>query len=440
MISMLLFYLSQLSTLVLSFAYMPVLSFVGYQIIYFMYHPARWWYGGVPSLRYSLVFSLLVLGHAALYKIRGNGLRFGTSPPVICMFLLVAWYGAVNLWAFSPITHAFAFEHFVKTVVIAAAAYCLCDTRKGLDYLMIGYVLGAAYIGYYAYQFGRTGGGRVEGIGMVDSPDVNDVAAMLAPAAVFALHLFWRYEKLWQRVLVVIAGAFIVNSLVLMSSRGAFLGVSLGSAYYMGRLFFAPVPVPNLKAKVIGIGLAGVLGLLYVVDDIAISRFASLREEARVEDTSRQRGSTRIYFWLAAFEMTKDYPLGLGAGGFVLNSHRYIREDVDTGRSRNRAAHSSWFQTLTEVGYPGFALFAGMLGFVGLGLGKARKQMVLNGDNRGFFVVVGVQSACLAYLVAMTFIDRMRAEALYWLVLMGAAAYQIYFVGTFQQKNQGRKR
>ena len=427
MISAILFFAAQLSSLALAFTTLPIWIFFGYQIIYFMYHPNRWWYYSVPSLRYSLLFSLAVITTAFIWRARGRGLRILDSKPIVFLLLLLAWFFAVQIWSYSSVTHSFAAEHFVKTCVIAVAAFIICDSKKSIDVVLIGYVAGAAYLGYYTYQFGRTGYGRVEGIGTVDAPDVNDVAAMLAPAAVFALHFFWRYRSVYGRVGAVVCGAFIVNALVLMNSRGAYLGLLVGAAYYMWRLFYSRLSVENLRGKVILVGILGFLAMIYVVDDSAISRFVSLKDEAQTEPPSSESGSTRIYFWLAAIEMSKDHPMGLGAGGFVLNSHQYIREDVDTGRSRNRAVHSTWFQALTEVGYPGFILFLLMLLSAALSLEKARRLLQQENDVESYLTVIGIQAACGAFLVSITFLDRMRSEALYWLVMLAAAAAQVYY-------------
>ena len=44
-------------------------------------------------------------------------------------------------------------------------------------------------------------------VGTVDAPDVNDMAAILASASIFALHYFWRSQNLVIKSLCVIGGA-----------------------------------------------------------------------------------------------------------------------------------------------------------------------------------------------------------------------------------------
>jgi len=359
---------------------------------------------------------------------------------MIWLLLLGIYFSAVNFWAFAPTLQAFATNHFIKTIVVMFAALALCDSKRALDYYLVAFVVGAAYIGYYTLEVGRNQGNRVTGVGTVDAPDVNDMAAMLAPAAIIALHWFWQARKGIYRLLVIAAGALIVNALVLMNSRGAYLGLLVGAAYYMLRLFMTGPNIKHFRLKVIATCLAGLLSLSIVVDQSAINRFLSLTTDADLT-TEQETGSTRVFFWLAAFEMAKDFPLGRGFQSFTLNSDQYIPEGVNTGSSRNRAVHSSWFQALTEVGFPGTGLFIIMLAMTSRALIKTRRHCAGKNDISGLFTITAIEAACLSYLISMTFLDRMRAEALYWLILFASAAYQLYYLNdTKPALNKGLKR
>ena len=94
-------------------------------------------------------------------------------------------------------------------------------------------MLGCTYIGYVAKDIGRNSGGRVEGIGMVDTGgDANGVAAALAPSIVVLLYFAWQGS--WKvRVLAALCSAYVVNALVLINSRGAFLAVVAGAGLFI---------------------------------------------------------------------------------------------------------------------------------------------------------------------------------------------------------------
>ncbi|EAQ98913.1 O-antigen ligase family protein [Congregibacter litoralis] len=427
MISIAFFYLTQIITVVLSFAYMPIMAFVGYELIYFLHHESRWWINSVPDLRYSFFFSMLVLIMAVVTRARGEGLRVLAAPSFRWLYLLVFLYAATYFYSLAPALHLTTLEAYLKSIMVVSAALVLCRDRTALNYIMAGYVLGAAYIGYYIFEVGRNSGNRVEGIGTVDSPDVNGLAAMLVPAAILALHFFWTNKKPSYRFAVVIAGGLITNALVLMNSRGAYLGLGMGAAYYMYRLFGANLGIRNLRLKVIAVGLLGVIAMLSIMDKSAFDRVFSIQSESALS-AEQETGSTRVFFWMAALRMTIDHPLGRGAYAFHLSSDRYIPEGIDTGGSRRRAPHSSWFQTLSEVGFAGLFIFVMVLWSTYTMLRRCRSQLRQTQDSNGFFTIVAIEASCVGYLICMTFIDRMRAEGLHWLILFAAAAYQIYFL------------
>ena len=110
-----------------------------------------------------------------------------------------------------------------------------------------------------------------------------------------------------------------------------------------GVFFKSNVQINYKKFKVIGIVLAGLVSLSLIVDDQAITRFMSLKENTTLVK-ERQTG-LRVYFWLASLDMASDYPMGAGTGAFIALSPSTAL-DIDSGGSRNRAVHSTWFQVL----------------------------------------------------------------------------------------------
>tara|TARA_B100001013_G_scaffold339455_1_gene261510 strand:- start:673 stop:1038 length:366 start_codon:yes stop_codon:yes gene_type:complete len=106
----------------------------------------------------------------------------------------------------------------------------------------------------------------------------------------------------------------------------------------------------------------------------------------------------------------------------------YIPEGVDTGESRKRSVHSTWFETLTEIGYVGLFALIMMLYACYRTSNITKRALKERVDVDNYFKVIALQCALLAFVVAMTFMNRMRAEILYWCVLFIACAYNIYVV------------
>ncbi|MBL4705580.1 MAG: O-antigen ligase family protein [Flavobacteriales bacterium] len=144
------------------------------------------------------------------------------------------------------------------------------------------------------------------------------------------------------------------------------------------------------------------------------------------EPVEQESGATRLYFWIAAIDMAKDYPFGLGYKAFQAKAPDYVPIDVNTGAHRNRSVHSTWFQALSEIGYLGlFCVFA-ML-FSCFRATRKCKQQLFHLDNfDDYFKIVAIEAGLLTYMVGMSFMNRMTAEVLYWLILFTACAYNIY--------------
>ncbi len=396
-----------------------------------MYHEQRWWSSSIPSIGYSFFFSLVILICALFPKNRTPTSIFQLVP--LRWFLAVlAYFTIVQLWAVLPGSHGYALENFIKLSVVLLAAFKLCKTPDDLNKYLLSFAIGCAYIGFYVMETGRNAMGRVEGVGTVDAPNVNDMAAILAVGAIFCLHYFWHAKNNAQRLLILAAGGLIINALVLMNSRGSFLGVLAGSSAYLLGVMTPKVSMKYKKAKVFGLILFGLIGLISVIDEQAINRFLSIKSTTTLTE-ERESGSTRVFFWLAAADMAQDYPLGAGTYSFKLLSPQYIPESVATGRTRNRAVHSIWFQTLTEVGYIGAFFFIMMIYSTYLITKKIKKQALIEQNTDMYFIGNAVQAACITYLTAATFLDRFRAVALYMLLIFVCCAYNVYVI---QKENE----
>ncbi|MAZ04794.1 O-antigen ligase family protein [Alteromonas macleodii] len=421
MLSILMFYASQFGCYVLSLARTPAFAVVGYILIYFLYDRTRWWYFNIPEISYSFFMSATILFLAIVHKNKSPSIFKERITVFLC--LLGIYFLLANFWAVSSEIHEYDASNFIKVLLVIVASIKLVNTRNDLNIVIWSYIAGSAYIGFYILETGRTSYGRVEGIGVVDAPDVNGLAASLVIGTVFCLYYFW-VKKGFAKFAAIIAGALIVNALVLMNSRGAFLGVFIGAGWFVFHLYRSKVQIKYKKLKVILLVLTGVSCLAVVLDQSAIERMLSIKEESTLTK-DKQTGSTRVFFWLASVEMSFDYPFGGGARSFILLSPNYIPEDIDTGGSKNRAVHSTWFQGLTEVGYPGMVIFMGLLLATFFSLRRVVKRAVSENNSDKFLFAIGLEGAFFGYLTAITFLDRFRGLSLYLLILMVVAFYRI---------------
>lgn len=428
----LLFLLLFFSGVVATLTYSGVASFLLYQLVYFLNPDARWWSAQIPGISYSFVAAVLMLASLALgYRRYTEKSPWGGQPALKWMLvLLLFYYLSYVFFALVPVMHKRFTIDFTKLVIIVFTAYKLLSSEKALNASVWAYLIGATYIGYLATITGRNSGDRVEGIGVVDSPDANGVAAALVPAGVLLLYYAWMGG--WKlRLLAVVCGALIANGLVLINSRGAFLGTVAGVAPFLLLMFFSRHQQKGQKATALLIALFGISGALYVTDDQFWERMQTLQNLE-----SKESGAGRVTFWLKTFDMLEDHPMGMGVDGYNLLAPVYMDEET-RGGVEHRSVHSLWFQGLSEVGPLGFLAFLAMLGSLYRVSRKARRWVLEAGDNRKYFQLRALECALFSYLVAGSFINQFRAEILYWMILLLAAATNVFYLQHVRSREKG---
>jgi probable O-glycosylation ligase (exosortase A-associated) len=108
--------------------------------------------------------------------------------------------------------------------------------------------------------------------------------------------------------------------------------------------------------------------------------FAPQRWHSRmstIDDFNQETSAlTRIRIWQWSLDFVRDHPLG---GGFRAYEVSVIQMPPDAFNpegwiQRGRAPHSTWFEVLTELGYPGAIMFAALIGLTFLTLYRARRR------------------------------------------------------------------
>jgi hypothetical protein len=412
----------------------PVYAFLTYQMVYFFNPGKRWWSGSIPTLSYSFYTVALMAIVLALNwkKLKEN--KILATPQAKWVYLFLILHLIASNYAALPLRHELYTTFFLKLVITISIAYMLIDSIKHLNLAIIGYVFGAWYLSFYIYQIGRNSGDRVEGIGTVDSPESNGVAAALAPAIIFGIYYLWRGPNLYYKFMALIATAFTCNALILINSRGAVLGVAVGAMYFMFQLFRAKIKKGSQRAMVIVLCIGGLAGVISIADDTFLDRIITVKSESEGTKDNKDKGesgSTRVIFWMAAYELAKDHPFGTGAYGFNYFSKAYIPKDTVISEKLEsgggyKSVHSSWFSTLAEVGFPGGATLLLIFYSSFRALGKCQKVQLANNDAHGYYLMSAIKGAFITIMVCMTFLDRHRSEILYWLVLFGMASYNVY--------------
>ncbi len=435
MLNVLLFLATYFGGLFASFRFYPIFAFVVYQAVYFYNPETRWWGPSIPNISYSYYSVVCMIGLFLLNRKNLNSSNVLAIPQLRWAWLLMLLYGLAYFLSPIPSLHYEAWVFYFKMILTITIAFKLCDSKEKLNYILYGYIYGAWYISFYIYQVGRNSGGRVEQVGTVDSPDANGLAAAIAPSLVLCLYYFWVTHNKLAKAAFAIAGVFIANAIVLINSRGAFLAVAVSSLVFMYFMFTSSFQRKYQKGTAVLLLVAGIGGGLYLADDAFIERMYTLTEQTEVQE-NKETGATRMVFWGAAWDMAKDYPLGKGLRGFNLYGSSYIPENVNTGKKRTRTVHSTWFETLTEVGYLGFLMLIMMVWACYRTTQKCKAYLKEHGQVDDYFKVIAIQCSLLAFIVSMTFLNRMRAEVFYWCILFTACAYQVFYLNYVKNGTQ----
>lgn len=425
MISALLYLIPFFTGLVMSLRHGPILIFMVYQLDYFLNPQNKWWSSYLPFVgaQFYLVLTMIIAFVIGFGKYNQNPAFKHPQFKFMCLTILMYCLAYFN----APFTqyHIVSMDSFLTIGVVTFLIIKLCNEKKHIYWMIDTYLFSAFLLAVYIYGWGRDATGRVSGVGMVDAPDSNLVAAALAPTIVLFIAKLIFDKRLHYRVMYSVGLLFVLNAIILINSRGALLGISVGIAYFLFISFKNKAFTLREKQAIFaGILLLG-LAFVRLADTTFINRMMTMKQESSLTEEV-ETGSTRLYFWLAAIDMAKDHPLGAGAGGFQYYAPQYIPSDINTGDHRNRAVHSTWFETLSEAGYLGFLFFALMVFTTLKAFKKVRMKLWQVNDFANSAIILSISSGFISFIVAATFINRLRAEVLYWFVALSACCVNIF--------------
>lgn len=403
----------------------PVLIFMVYQLDYFLNPQNKWWGSYLPFLgaQFYLVLTMLIVFFIGFGKYWPN--KYFKHPQIAFMWLTIICFCAAYFNAPYVEYHVSSIDAFLTIGVVTFLIVKLCNQKKHIDWIVDTYLFSAFLLAFYIFGWGRDNSGRVGGVGMVDAPDSNLVAAALAPTIVIFIAKLIATKSFIMRGAYAVGLVFSLNSLILINSRGALLGVVAGVAYFLFISFKNKAFTAKEKGTIF-LGMILFVGAFFrLADDTFIDRMMTVQEQSTLNE-EKETGSTRVFFWLATIEMAKDHPFGAGAGAFQYYGPVYIPSHIHTGGSKNRAVHSTWFETLSEAGFLGLIFFCLMIWYTFKAFANVRKELWRQNDFINSALVLAIGSSFVTFIVCMSFINRMRAEVLYWLVALSACCLNMY--------------
>lgn len=394
-----------------------------YELNYFLNPVSRWWYKYLPDLRYTFVIAIVIsVAYALKYKQFSNTRLFDV-PQSKWLLMNAMLFSVISFWAVWPDVHNPSLQVHIKLLIFLYIAYKVIDDSVKFERMIWAFLAGNFYLGWVGHGQGRSFGQRMEGFGPADcGGDGNCIALILVSSIPILLHYLFNGKK-WQRFLTLIFIAYIIDAVVLVNSRGAFLGLIVAISYFTGKIIVFNRQINfQQKIKFMIIVTMGCLIFVYLTDAAFWERMSTIETEA----ASGYEGGGRTLFWLKTFKVVAEHPFGVGTWGYQFLSPQFIPERFLTGG--RRAVHSLYFQCLAERGYLGFVLFAGLILSNFLFIKKIKKYLISKSEYEAYYQITAIEAGFVAFLTGGLFINRLHAEVLYMFMMFIACFGNINFV------------
>ena len=388
---------------------------------YFLNPISRWWYRYLPDLRYSFIIAVVILTAFIITYRKYENTRLFDVPQSKWLIMDVMLFSLISLWAVWPEVHNPSLVNHYKVLVFIYIAYKVVDTPEKFERMIWTFLAGTFYLGWMGHNQGRSFGQRMENFGPADCGGDGNSIALILIAAIPLLMYYLLRGKNWQKFLSLLSMAYIMDAMILVNSRGAFLGLIASMAYFFYYMFFNKGTTFVQKRNVVLVTIAGLGLFIYLTDAAFWERMYTI--ETEIETGSG--GAGRTFFWAKGIELSKEYPLGLGTWGYQYLSPQFIPEEYLTGG--RRAVHSLYVQCLVERGYLGALIFTALLASNFLFVRKIKRYLNEKRQHDLSFQIVAIESGLIAFLAGAVFLNRLLAEVLYMYMMFIACFGCIYY-------------
>lgn len=386
--------------------------------VYFLDPVHQWWGYALPSVPWMLIISAVCIASYGLRykKYLANTLK--EAPAFKSILYFSAAILAVTHLALWEARQSAVLDKQWKMLVILFVMYKVIDSRRKLELLLWSYLAGMYYIADLARSRGRGSGGRLDGIGTIDSTDANDLGSIFVAGVPILVFYVMEGKNWFIRILAAWFLAFALNALILLNSRGAFLGLVAAIGAYLFATCFLLKRSAKFKLKILA-GIIAALGMmLYLADDTFWERQSTISSVSQADGSSEPTAESdggRMAIWRAAVRVAKEHPLGLGAYGFTAISSTVLPPSLLTGGMRS--VHSTFLEVVTAFGWVGFFLFLLMIKRALSRLVDAERQLRKAGNHYDSLLACALGAGFIGYLICCVFVTRVYAESTYFILM-----------------------
>jgi probable O-glycosylation ligase (exosortase A-associated) len=317
---------------------------------YAMFRPEAWVWFDLASYRVSLIIGVLLLVRTLMSGI----LPTLKSAMVVWMGLFLIAATCSQIQAIDPTLAWTRLDEFARMLLVSVLTVTLVSTPTRLFYFVA--VLAGSF-GIHSSKAGLVsmiaGGARLlEGLaGSFNDNNGYALGTVMVLPLLIATAQNSPYK--WLKLGFYAAVPLSTFAIIGLFSRGAFLG--LGAALVVFIL------LQKRKATWLAVVAAVVwLGATFApIPEGYFERISTIGQASTAvnegEDIRDVSAAGRLHFWHVAIVMAEENPFGVGLRNYEAAYDSY---DDSGGRyGHRRAVHSSLFQVIAEMGFPGLFLY-----------------------------------------------------------------------------------
>lgn len=401
-----LFFVAFLGALMLLGLRRPFLLVLGYVYIDLV-SPQRLSYYLLSSVPISLIFFAAAF-LSWIVADQKDGSRFSVRQGI--MLALLLWAGWTMKDADFPIEAAQKWDWVWKTLVFAMFLPLTLRTRLRMEALIVFMSLSAGWIiitgglktALSGGGYGTLNLGIDNNAGLYEGSTIATIAIAMIPLILWTIKHQTIFEQ--KRLVRAFGYALIFACLLIPVGTEARTGLICIGVLVM-------LSLRDTKRRLTYIALIAAAGLIAVP---FLPKSFTQRMDTIQGYQGDQSASTRIMVWKWTWDFVREHPNGGGFAAYQQNEFTVTTVDVapdGTVRSarvvdKGRAWHSSYFELLGELGFPGFGLWV-LLNIAGLiRMEMLRRRFARAGPEDIWIrdLAAGLQVAHVIYLVGSLFL------------------------------------
>jgi probable O-glycosylation ligase (exosortase A-associated) len=379
--------------------------------------PVQYLYGFMQGVRYNFIFAAIALW--SIYRGKNNNdVKVTFTKTYYLMVFFLIHVNLSTLFAMTPNGNLMLkYEIFIKGFTFILAMPYFVKSRSDIHVLLAMIALGLGLHGVVeGLKYIVSGGSHtVSGIPGSSLTDNNLFAVGMAMLIPILLYFRSALANKYAKIIALCAVILTIFTIIATNSRGGFLAMSvLGFWYFV---------MSRQKVFALAIVLSLSVLVLQVAPQSWFNRISTI--ETADEDNSFMN---RVAAWQVGSAIAIDNPV-FGAGFSAIENY-WIWEkyksmpsffSVDMSKYNPKAAHSIYFQIMSDIGFLGFFLFLSM--FIAAYFNKESiKRKIKKYDRKDLTwsrdLSDSIFLSLLAYLVGGAGVSLTYYELIYILILL----------------------